>query len=555
MGRPAFAPAVEQPVPARLFIEGHLVEHEIEGAGRQADPFRPVQDRAGERQGVDHVAVPVGEDLVVQAGPRPRRAGVEQDGPAAFEHRLVVRVAQHRPLGAVEDDLAFPVAVGRNVVGLAESRGVAAQQLLDLALRPDVEFALLALAVGVERAGEGAAVDEHFPGQPGHGLVGADAVEVGARPGPGMGQQFEDLRIVVEHLLEMRREPERVGRIARIAAAEMVVDAALGHAVEQQQDGVAVLRIAGLGVSAPDQVEHGALGKFRRAAEAAMGVVHAAEQEIGDLQEGLARDRAAGLVDAEAGERRFQGFGVGADLVALVAVDRRDAVEHPGKAGPAPAVLRREIGAAPEGLALRRQEHGERPAALLAEQRQGVLVDLVDVRPLLPVDLDVDEIAVHCRSDAAVLEALVGHDVAPVAGRIADGQQDRLARPRRRRKGRVGPGLPVHRIVLVLQQVGAGLGAEGVGGGGVGRCHGDGGQRKRARSAPGLYGVAQPPAAMSGAASDFRWVEWQRRILEVSRLVAPDGAERRSGAQGHRRRPCGRLWAPAQGRGDSPNLL
>ena len=98
-----------------------------------------------------------------------------------------------------------------------------------------------------------------------------------------------------------------------------------------------------------------------------MGVVHAAEQEIGDLEEGPAPDGAARLVDAEAGERGFQRVGVGAHLVALVAVDRRDAVEHPRKAGPAPTVFRREVGAAPEGLPLRGQEHGERPAALFAE--------------------------------------------------------------------------------------------------------------------------------------------------------------------------------------------
>ena len=49
-----------------------------------------------------------------------------------------------------------------------------------------------------------------------------------------------------------------------------------------------------------------------------------------------------------------------------------------------------KVGAAPEGLALRGQEHGERPAALLAEQRQATIVDGVEVGPLLPVDLDVD---------------------------------------------------------------------------------------------------------------------------------------------------------------------
>ena len=55
-------------------------------------------------------------------------------------------------------------------------------------------------------------------------------------------------------------------------------------------------------------------------------------------------------------------------------------------------------------------------------------VDLVDVGPLLAVDLDVDEQLVHHARGGVVLEALVRHDVAPVAGRVADREQDRLAR-------------------------------------------------------------------------------------------------------------------------------
>jgi len=39
------------------------------------------------------------------------------------------------------------------------------------------------------------------------------------------------------------------------------------------------------------------------------------------------------------------------------------------------------------------------------------LVDLVEVGPLLAIDLDVDEEPVHHLGDARVLEALVRHDV------------------------------------------------------------------------------------------------------------------------------------------------
>ena len=63
---------------------------------------------------------------------------------------------------------------------------------------------------------------------------------------------------------------------------------------------------------------------------------------------------------------------------------------------------------------------------------------------------------------SVVLERLVGHHVAPVARRVPDGQQDRHV-ARRRLGQRLGrPLLPVHRVVGVLAQVGAGGLGEGV---------------------------------------------------------------------------------------------
>ena len=55
-----------------------------------------------------------------------------------------------------------------------------------------------------------------------------------------------------------------------------------------------------------------------------------------------------------------------------------------------------------------------------AEELQRVLVELIDVGVLLAVDLDVDEPAVHVLRGRRVLEGLMGHDVAPVAGGVAD---------------------------------------------------------------------------------------------------------------------------------------
>ena len=93
---------------------------------------------------------------------------------------------------------------------------------------------------------------------------------------------------------------------------------------------------------------------------------------------------------------------------------------------------------------------------------QGVHVDLVDVRPFLAVDFDVDEQLVHHRGGAGVLEALVRHDVAPVTGGVADRQQDRLAGSLRLRQRIRTPGPPGHRVVLVLEQIRTGLASQAV---------------------------------------------------------------------------------------------
>ena len=95
------------------------------------------------------------------------------------------------------------------------------------------------------------------------------------------------------------------------------------------------------------------------------------------------------------------------------------------------ARLGREVGAAVEGRAVGRAEDRERPAAVARETRHRVHVDLVEVRSLFAIDLDADEELVHQRGGLGVLERFVLHHVAPVAGAVADRDEQRLvAAPR-----------------------------------------------------------------------------------------------------------------------------
>lgn len=81
----------------------------------------------------------------------------------------------------------------------------------------------------------------------------------------------------------------------------------------------------------------------------------------------------------------------------------------------------------------------------------------VYVRALLLVHLDGDEIPVQNVRRLRVLKALVRHDVAPVAGAVADAQKDGLVLVPGFLKGLAAPGVPVHGIFRVLQEIGAGL--------------------------------------------------------------------------------------------------
>ncbi len=110
-------------------------------------------------------------------------------------------------------------------------------------------------------------------------------------------------------------------------------------------------------------------------------------------------------------------------------------VRNDGRAAP---VRRGEVGPAEERSPVRGEEHAHGPPARTGDGLDGLHVDGVDVGALLAVHLDGDERGVELRGRGRVLERLVGHDVAPVAGRVADGEEDGLVlgrgparRPRR----------------------------------------------------------------------------------------------------------------------------
>jgi len=145
------------------------------------------------------------------------------------------------------------------------------------------------------------------------------------------------------------------------------------------------------------------------------------------------------------------------DFVAFVAPDACDFAKHMLETRLAVPADLGKIGAAPEGRAIRCQEHGKGPAPMRAQSMDGIHVDLVDIRPLFTVDLDIDEMLVHQLSRERILKALVRHDMAPVAGGIANREEDGLVLCTGVLECGITPWIPVNGVMLVLQQVRAGF--------------------------------------------------------------------------------------------------
>ena len=401
--------------------------------GRRAPPSAARSARrtwhAGVDQRRDHHAVPVRQHLVVESGAHPLVAHREQPLRASDASRVSSSARRRHPREPVEDGVALEIALGRDVVVPREERGlVLADGVLDLVERPDVELALLAFASRRRaRRRTRRSSGRHLAREPLDGFLRARLNSGLPERCMRQRQQLEELRIVVEHLLEMRHQPALVDRVAREAAAEMIVDAALADALERDarppRSSVA-RRCAALPATEIRAASHcGNFGAPRM--PPCTGSISppsccAALVELRRPDDDLALRR-RGLR-----QPRHQRAAIVLDALRLLAEHARDFAQHVDEGRLAVAALLREIGAAPERLALRREEHGQRPAAVLAHQVQRRHVDLVDVGPLLAIDLDVDEQLVHHRRGGVVLEALVRHHVAPVAGGVADREQDRL---------------------------------------------------------------------------------------------------------------------------------
>ena len=153
---------------------------------------------------------------------------------------------------------------------------------------------------------------------------------------------------------------------------------------------------------------------------------------------------------------------LGGDVVAPLASASATARRSSAERRQSVSRLRREVRAGVERPPVGREEDGHRPAALAGHRHGRVHVERVDVGPLLAVDLHVDEALVHERRGRSVLERLVRHHVAPVAGAVADREQDRPVLGSRPRDASSPHGYQSTGLSACWQQVRARLAREAV---------------------------------------------------------------------------------------------
>src|SRR5438552_14506064 len=101
-------------------------------------------------------------------------------------------------------------------------------------------------------------------------------------------------------------------------------------------------------------------------------------------------------------------------------------LQHLIKTGPDMLVLRRPIRADIKRLQIWCQEYVQRPATLPGHGLNEGHVDFIDIGPFFAIDLDAHTMLVQIISHFLALEGFALHHVAPVAGRVADAQENRV---------------------------------------------------------------------------------------------------------------------------------
>ena len=215
----------------------------------------------------------------------------------------------------------------------------------------------LALAVGVEARVERAVGRAHLARQPADDAA-RDVGERGVAGRPReIGVEPEQRPVVVEHLLEVRDRPLGVHAVAAEAAAQLVVDAAVGHrgrAWCATIDSASASPVARVGAQAEIELDRvrelGRPRRSRRAPDRSSRFRSASALRGGVARAARPRHRPAARARASASCSRALCSAIASPCSRYAAATRGRSSRNPGR--PCRPFLR-EIGAAEERLAVR----------------------------------------------------------------------------------------------------------------------------------------------------------------------------------------------------------
>ena len=190
------------------------------------------------------------------------------------------------------------------------------------------------------------------------------------------------------------------------------------------------------------------MGKFRRTTEAAVFYVEKLRDGID-----LGGDN-TGIKFSTGADEGFRVCDVFRDRISrafelgtFVAVGIGDGEQHTAEAGTAHLIIGRKIRTTEKRFAVRKQESGERPAALFRDKADRGLVARVHIGALVAVHFDGHEIVVDDFRDFGILVAFAVDDVAPVAPDSADVEKDGFVFGLGASKSGIVPFVPVNRLV------------------------------------------------------------------------------------------------------------
>ena len=229
-------------------------------------PFRLAEDAAGARHAADHQRVPGHEDLLVAPRADALFARGERLGARRSKQPLIRGFAHHREVPVLVLEVGLRIEA---IVALEHRVLLRRQQVFKLVLVPDVVLAFHALRIRIEGRVVPAFGGLHLAHHPRRGLAGHAGVE--RLPGGRMciGQQEQQRAVVVQHLLEMRDRPRAIRAVTAEPAAELVVDAAEGHALEREVGHAERLPVAVVRVAPQAQLDVGGMRELGRLAPAA----------------------------------------------------------------------------------------------------------------------------------------------------------------------------------------------------------------------------------------------------------------------------------------------